>query len=357
MKPNIVERKARSRGSCLLAGMLLLLGGGSAPLSAQDRAILQPSGNSASRIILRGTVEDYTGKQLRIRLNNGQPPRAYPAEAVIKVETQQTREHQRGQQLFDERKIAEAATELEAALVREDRAWVRRDILALLVRCALHDGQYVRAGSRFLALIQSDRTTRHFSLIPLAWAPIELTAELRSEAETWLRSEEPVARLMGASFLVVDPQRREAAEGALNLLCSNPDRRVRELAQAQVLRLKLQKTELNRLELERWQVRIEEMPEDLRGGPYYVLGRAHLARRELERSAALMLWVPLVYDHDRHFAARACLEAARSLGVIGQQEAAAALYVELTDRFAGTPSAREAQALLLLDEPPPDRTN
>jgi TolA-binding protein len=100
------------------------------------------------------------------------------------------------------------------------------------------------------------------------------------------------------------------------------------------------------LQTAQWQRRIDELPEELRAGPSYLLGRAYAMRHDYELAAATLLWLPLMDDHDFRLAARACLEAGAALEKIGQRAEARTLFQEVTDRFADTSSADEARALL-----------
>jgi TolA-binding protein len=93
-----------------------------------------------------------------------------------------------------------------------------------------------------------------------------------------------------------------------------------------------------------WQRRVDELPEELRAGPSYLLGRAYAALRDYEMAAAAYLWLPLVDDHDFRLAARACLDAGRALEAIGQTIEAHTLFLEVSERFADTPFAAEARA-------------
>jgi TolA-binding protein len=104
--------------------------------------------------------------------------------------------------------------------------------------------------------------------------------------------------------------------------------------------------EREREQIKRWQERIDELPEDLRAGPNYLLGRAWAGRHDYEQAAAALLWLPLVDDHDFRLAARACLEAALALDRIGQHAESQTLLQEVATRFADTPFADEARALL-----------
>jgi len=195
-------------------------------------------------------------------------------------------------------------------------------------------------------LWQSDPQTWHIKLVPLAWSPHNLDAGLRSEAVGWISLGNEMSQLLGASHLLNDASKALLAERELRDLATSTNRQIRLLARAQLWRLRLREGNVSPAELRRWQSRIADLPEGIRGGPYYLLGRGHLSRKEYDRAAMALLWVPLVYDHDVFLAARACLEAADSLNNIGQSNESVALYREVTTRFAGTPYADEAAGVL-----------
>jgi len=314
-----------------------------APAVAQDRVVLK---RGDGRITVTGVVEDYTGRQITIRSPQGNSVNNYDAAEILEIETPQTERHARGLKLLAEQQFEPALRELEVALKDEKRLWVRREILALLVKGALRVGDYAAAGMRFVALHDSDPTTRHFKLIPLIWGPQPVSELLRTDAQTWLYRESDASRLLGASVLLFDAKSAEAARGEIKELSSSPDTRVRMLALAQSWRLEPTGETPGELQLKRWQVRIDEMPEELRAGPYYLLGRAHFLRKDYELAAATLLWLPTADDHDHHLAARACLEAGLALAAIGQANEAATLFREITVRFADTPFAAEAAARL-----------
>jgi tetratricopeptide (TPR) repeat protein len=325
----------------------VLAGAGQVPAqeSGLDRVVLQLKGSS-SRIALTCTVIDYTGEKITVRTKNGAQVRSFEASEVFEVRTPQTEQHVKGLVSYARGDIEQAVASFQRALATETRGWVRRDILALLVRCALRRGNYATAGSKFLALWESDPRTWHVKLVPLTWSPSKLDAPLRSEALGWIYRGNEMSKLLGASHLLNDARKGSLAERELRDLATSIDRRIRLLARAQLWRLRLREGNLSPAELRRWQSRIGDLPEDIRGGPYYLLGRAHLGRKEYDRAAMALLWVPLVYDHDVPLAARACLEAAESLNNIGQSREAVALYREVTTRFAGTVYADEAAAVL-----------
>ena len=334
-----------SKTHCFRCLGILWLGAIASAASAQDKVILQRS-TISGRIAISGHVEDYTGIEVLVRTETDEPPRSYPAAEVIEIQTTQVESQTRGLKLLADGEVEPAMRELETALKKEPRTWVRREILASLVRCGLRRGDFSSAGARFLAILKSDPTTRHFRMIPLIWAPEAVSQEARQDAQVWLDGPVEAGRLIGASLLYDDVQAGKEARGVLKRLSASTDPRVRVLAQMQAMRQDAQTTNPGRLQMAQWQLRIDEMPEDLRAGPNYLLGRAYAARHDYELAAATLLWLPLIDDHDFRLAARACLEAGLALEKIGQHAEARTLFQEVTQRFGDTPFADEAKALL-----------
>jgi len=81
----------------------------------------------------------------------------------------------------------------------------------------------------------------------------------------------------------------------------------------------------------------------LRAGGYYVLGQTFRRQQQPERAAAILLWLPLVYDSDRYLAARACFEAAELVESFGDRPQATNLYSEVVFHFPDTPLAGKAE--------------
>ncbi|MCH7686621.1 MAG: hypothetical protein IH899_08075, partial [Planctomycetes bacterium] len=231
-------------------------------------------------------------------------------------------------------------------LLEETRTWVRREILAMLVRCDLQEGDLTSAGIRFLLLVKSDPATRHFKLIPLVWSERALKRDLKDAARGWLNGKLEVERLLGASILLADRDYGRRAGIELESLATCTYLNVRMLARAQLWRSKLREGNLSKDDLVRWESRIESLPETLRGGPYYLLAQGHFQRRETGLAVNAILWLPLVYDHDHFLAAQACLEAAGALFDMGRRTEAMTLYREITVRFADTPSGTIAADFL-----------
>lgn len=307
----------------------------SAPVAAQDQVVLQTEGTS-SRLTMPCQIVDYTGERITVQFKSGASQKTYPAEQVLEVRTAWLESHELGRKLLAERKTEEAIRALQAALISEKRAWVRREILTLLIRGSMRIGDRTSAGTHFLKLVESDPTTRRFGVIPLVWAPESVSGAAKTQSREWLKHESDAARLLGSSLLLDDNSTSDMAAQELQALQRSTNERVRWLAQAQSWRLKLRALEISELELNRWDARIHEMPATLRGGPSYLLGRGWAMRREHDRAATSLLWTALMDDGDIRLSARAGVEAAESLKRLGQPDDARRLLQDIATRFPDT---------------------
>eukprot|EP00456_Euglypha_rotunda_P069217 TRINITY_DN607_c0_g1_i1.p1 TRINITY_DN607_c0_g1~~TRINITY_DN607_c0_g1_i1.p1 ORF type:complete len:392 (+),score=100.85 TRINITY_DN607_c0_g1_i1:1760-2935(+) len=334
-------RPCQPRPLFLVAICCLCVLMGTALCHGQDRVTVQQPGGS--RFPITGYVDDYTGRELILRTKTGEGLKRYPREDVVQVQTAYTAHHEKGRQLLASGKPNEARTELTHGLKEEDRAWVRREILAQLIRCALWDGNYRAAAPLFLSIVESDPETIHYGLIPLAWGDTASEAAIKLEARGWLADKSPVAQLIGASHLLFDRELNEQAEKVLRQLARDVNIKIQRLAQMQLWRVRSLGGTATPNELVRWEAAIDELPEELRVGGYYVLGQTFRRQQQPERAAAMLLWLPLVYDADRYLAARACFDAAELVESFGDRAQATSLYGELAFRFGDTPFGRQAE--------------
>jgi tetratricopeptide (TPR) repeat protein len=311
-----------------------------------DRVTVRPD-EGASPIVVVGEVEEFNGRRIVIRVNAGVPVQTFPAEAVLKVETHQTQAHVRGLAAFEAGDLTLAENELIDAANNEARAWVRQEILSWLVRCARRRDDRLSAGKYFARIIQSDPETRYWSVIPLMWSAESVSRELRTEAQSWLGSTTDGVQLLGASVLLLDQEFGKRASDTLDRLARSSDRAVQSLARAQSWRLRVIAADMSPNELLNWRERVERMPESLRGGPMYLIGRAASGRSDLEQAAADWLWLPLVYGDDEPLAARACYEAAQALEQLGRLDEAVPLYDEVMQRYGWSPFAGDARQRLM----------
>jgi len=318
------------------------LGTGRLPAQGRDRVVVrQPDGRGQLTHV--GEITEYDANILVIKARGRAAPWRIPVERIASVKTVRTPPHQAALEHFKRGEITLAERSFQQALNQAPRAWVRRELLAGLVRCSLHSGDYRQAGSHFLNLSESTAKPRHFSLVPLDWR-IRGTADaaVASEARAWRGRAGDVAKLLAASHLLRDTTYSQEAETQLRRLRISTDPRVRELAVAQCWRADIKNKKPTPRQLDTWTRHVHSLPLDLRGGPWYVIGLARFRRQQLEPAASALMWTSLVFDDDRFLAAHATQVAADALLSDNQTDAAETLYRDLRQRFAGTPAARES---------------
>lgn len=321
----------------------LILIGTTALAAAEDRIVKRTA--SGSRIGMPCSIQDYNGREVVYQVKQGAAVQRLPRRDVLEVTTHYNQPHTAARQLFDSGKAKEAFEKLESALDQERRVWVRREILAAQVKCALWDGDRVTAGERFLAIVDSDPNTLYFPLMPLSWSEERPSEELVRAARQWLtQSGSSAAMLLGASQLLTEPSHAEAALKTLKDLARDGHAEIQRFGQIQLWRVKALSEEVSRDELLRWERSMEDAGDALGGGPRYILGLGWQRRHNDVGAAAAWLWLPLVSADDRWLAAQASWQAGQALERAGQKAEAAAVYAEVAARFAETPYGTQAVA-------------
>lgn len=311
--------------------------------AAEQEEVVHFLTSTGARARLTGKIVEYTGKELHLELPGGRLQRI-AANQVVKVEAAHSQAYRDAEEAFRQRRYQEALGLYRRAIDQQPRRWVQRQIMARVVWCYRGLEQPGPAGEAFLALIRDDPDTQFFDCIPLAWLPREADAQTVQAARQWLQRPEAAANLMGASHLLVGSGRGEAIERLRHLIAS-PDRRIAQLANAQLWRTAV--ASVDNQQLDHWAEAIELMPETLRAGPLFVLGTAQLHNKQWEDAALSLLRVAIVYPQDRTLAAQALLGAARGLQETRQTAEAARLYHELLREYGEqTRIAAEAKARL-----------
>jgi len=332
----------------MVTGWLLLTIG---PSIAADRVTLRKPG-SDGQVVVTGQIVEYLSSGLRLKPSPSAPEQLYPADEVRGVETARHEAHERGLAHWREGDFAEAEREYDLALAAENRGWMRRELLAEQVRCAVARKNWGVAGTRYQALHKSDPGTHHVRVIPLAWRPIEISASLRATARQGLRNESDLPRLLAASWLLMDVEEGRAAAETLRQLAQTAGGRLGELAQWQLRRSDALRSRAVPGELAIWEKGVGQLPADLQGGPAYLLGAAWLGLEEHSLAAAWWTRLTVSERYDWQLAAEATREAGDALARIGQRREAELLWRETQTEFAGTDGAAEAaKRLRAITEP------
>jgi len=321
-----MKTRILGRNPVALVGLLALAV--ASDLAAQDTVTLTVGTGGQSK--LTGRILDYTGRELRLERASGRQE-SYPAGQVLEIATSYGHEHTEADALLAKGQFSQALALYGQARKTDPRPWVRRRITAGIVRCYDALGQTDRAGEEFLLLVRSDPDTLDFDCIPLAWMTRQPTLAMEQTAGGWFRREEPAARLLGASHLLTGPS-REAALMKLKELTGSADRRIGLLATAQTWRTAL--ITATDEQIDGWRRTVEQMPEPLAAGPYYVLGLARGRREQWEPAALAMMRVPILYPDSRPLAARALLDAGHALKQLDRIPEAVRLYSEVIRRYA-----------------------
>lgn len=324
-------RTVRSR--LQLCFLLILIGSQSVSAQYSDE-VVQRGSTPGSRITMRCQIIDYTGSKLTYKQSSGDKPQELSSSNVITIRTAQTTAQKEGIKAFDEGKTRDAEFQFTEAVNSEPRVWMRREILSMMIRCALKRNDYLTAGSRFQLLFESDSETTHINLIPLLWNDSAAQGESLAVAVSWLNDEKPIARLMAASWLFFDPDYSEKSLAVFNELARSPGDRIKQLASWQRLRFQIRAGDVTDFNLERWDTNLSKLEPALRPGPVFLLGRGYVVRQDFEIAAATFLKVPLVYDSEHPVSAECMVEAGRALTRIGLRNDAAKLYSEVLDRYA-----------------------
>jgi len=312
-------------------------------LAQYSDEVVQQGSTPGSRITLQCQIIDYTGSKLTCRTATANKPIEIGSENVITIRTAQTTAQKAGIKAFEEGQIREAELQLTEAINVEPRVWMRREILVMLVRCALKRNDFLTAGTRFQLLFESDPDTTHMNLIPLLWNDSAAQGETLETAVAWLKDEKPVARLLAASWLFFDAGHSETSLTVLNELARTPGERIRQLASWQRRRLQIRSQDVTDATLKHWESTITQLEPGLRPGPYFLLGRGYLVRQDFEIAAATFLKVPLIHDSEHPLSAESMIEAGRALARIGLHIEAATLYSEILDRYSYAAIAGEAR--------------
>lgn len=324
---------------CLMLPGLLWL----AHLRGEDRVTFAPTPESPPITII-GTIRDYTGKQLVIQPAN-KVPQTLQAEQILSIETAYGPIFGEAVDLLNRGAVNAAEARFREALQQESRAWVQRELLAWIIRCRHRQGDLLAAAFDFLELTRSDPESQHWQLAPLCWYATSLTPGQTTQAKSWLAGEDPIARLIAASWLLTDVTFGKPAQSALDELARNTNSVIAQLARCQLWRTRFGPL-LTERTLAAWEGDLERMPRFIQAGPRYLVGQGHLQRQDYRVAAACLLWIPTVTPELEPLSARATFEAAEALRRSGLTREALNLYREVLARYNWTLEAAEARERL-----------
>ena len=251
--------------------------------------------------------------------------------------------------LFDQSMYEEALLRCDQTLEDIFPARVYTRIQAMATRCCLLLSRREDALRRIETIYQRDPESPHLSLTPLLWDDRLPARERFTAPAEDLFSESPTRRLAAASSLLQDSHHRETCVQILTEMRASRRLPMSILAETQLWRVQMRSTDSVHLPtVRRWQLRAASLPESLRAGPQFIIGRALQLRKKPDQAALELLWLPLMQTDDTHLAASGLAEAIICLEATGRIESALRLRRELQNRFGRTSAARR----LTSSEPP-----
>jgi hypothetical protein len=178
---------------------------------------------------------------------------------------------------------------------------------------------------------------------PLVWDGGLVDAPMVMIAQKCLESSVPNFQLLGASWLLGTPQRGAAVEVLKKLKQDiRPD--IAHLASAQLWRTEV--PQADEKAVESWARQVERMPESLRAGPLLLIGLARQRLKQADRAVLSWMEIAILHEDDFRMAANGLARSAGLLAEQGKAEAAKRIWMELSQRFAGTQWATEAESRL-----------
>jgi tetratricopeptide (TPR) repeat protein len=324
-------------GSFILSALLLIA---SATAQAEDTVVLSPRADEPGRIVVQGTVVDYTGTALVLE-GSGGVKQTIPARQVVEVRSTWTADHAAGDELRRKGDYLGAASRYQTALSSETRPWARRLVRRRLVAALRELERWEFAAEQFFALLREDPTTPYFDVLPLAWTTVTPSPALETKARAWSADRTSgVAALLGSSYLLSSPARADALR-RLRELALDGDVRIALLSEAQLWRVAAGTADAG--QLAGWERTIEKLPENLRAGPYLTYGRGLGRSGQADQAALVLLRVSILYPDEHRLAAEALWSAGQMLENASQPREAAGLYRELVRDYPQTLVAASAK--------------
>ncbi len=304
----------------------------------QAETVIRKAGSQGGRMALNGEILDYNRRELIIRVKSPDSIQQIPEDQIIDVQPYLLEPHRKAEEALAEQNYPQARELAQEALPLEKRNWVRREILALMIRIARQERNWQTAAIHFEAMLESNRETRHRDLMPLMWRQETLSSLDRDFATRELDSGQAELRLISASWLLEVPGWEGRAAQVLKELLVHPEDSVRHWARCQLWRVRLREGNISDGDLRQWERQLRNLPESHWAGPMFVLAQGYEQRVQPEQAAARYLWIPIMDPRQSDLAGSALLKAADLLTSIGQTDAAQRLRLEAQDRFATSPS-------------------
>ena len=294
---------------------------------AERDVVVQKSSNGSS-VRRSGTILGWTG--LTLQLQQAGRVRDIDGEEVIRIETQWPSGYEQGLDEFSRKDFNAATSSLSNALSQERRSWAQNIIRSKILRSQLASDDLPAAANTFFQIIAADPQSRFVSLCPLRWTGND--AGMNRQAADWIKSDEPIVQLLGASWSVGTGG--DTARETLKNLARDIDPSVAALAVGQLWNLR--QTKMTAAELQVWQNKIETMPISARAGPHYAIATAYARSGFEDEAISNYMRITILHPDQPLLAAPALYQSASLLHNTGRTAGAQKLIAELKTKYPAT---------------------
>lgn len=209
-----------------------------------------------------------------------------------------------GMQYFQNAQYAEAITSMFAGIKSGPPVWQQQWLLVHLAQAAFEAERFAPVLQLVGDFSKSRPPENFFGLLPIHWTSRGLPGTAIAEARSKIEADDPVVRLVAASWLLSSPQDRRLAESALEALSA--DRRNPVVSRyAEVLRWRRTSVPEIPDAAERWIQAVERLPIMLQPGPLLTIADRLQAAGESARARELFHSVALLHQRPRPLADRA----------------------------------------------------
>ncbi len=280
------------------------------------RAVIGPADSSSQEEQWRqartykwiGTIRQFDGSKL-VMDQDGRP-QSVDSSRVESVEfdwaNEQTSE---AVGLFEQRDYARAVQALGEAIKSGVPRWQQRFLAAQMVQGVSALDRPQTAGKLFLQLAATSPPALLYADAPLKWSGGEVSPQMREEALEWVASDDEIARLLGASWLLFGEHQQQAQRVLIDLQ-SSERAYVAQLAVAQAWRLSTPPETIPRLG--EWLRFRDALIPPLQLGPTEFLAERLMRVGEVELALGELFRIATMH-HDRYHRAAKALQAGRNL--------------------------------------------
>lgn len=314
--------------------MLFHLPSGSFVAFAQLDIVITRRNDSEQTLKRSGSIVQWKGQSLTI--NSSGIVREIENEQIIEVKTNWGEDYLSGLSELKTGKTQIAIVKFQESLRIEQRPWVQQIIRAKLVDAYQSIEKHGAAIEQFLQIVREDPNTRFLHLAPLPWATAGNS--LNESALQWNSSPDSVTKLIGASWLLGGAERKKGIT-ALEELSRDIDPRIKNLAIAQLWRTRVN---ANAKQVNAWRGIVEQMPRELRAGPYLVLAEAQARAGLVDPAIVNLMRIPILYPEQTALSAAALYRSRNLLHNRGQTDQARSLLNELITNYPQTIWAQQA---------------